>query len=276
LNQSNAGESIALDAELSSVLSEVLAWSARTDRAFDPTVAALVQAWDLRGRGRVPSTGELAAALAATGAGHFRLDAARGTAVRLDPLAGIDEGAWGKGYALDRAAERLADAGVQSALIDLGGQVLARGRDASGLPWTIAIADPRDRARPVVALRLSNVSVSTSGDSERSRDIPGRRIGHLLDPRTGEPAEDFGSVTVVAASGLDADVLSTALFVLGPENGLALSDRLRREGLANEALFLVVQGEALEARTSPGLRGLVLGADPELVHGLAATSWKTP
>lgn len=268
LDDSPAGAALALDAEVVTALSEVFAWSARTGGAFDPTVLPLMRAWDLRGAGRIPSAEELSDALAATGTDRFRLDPRAGTAIRLDPRAGIDEGGWGKGYALDRAALRLREAGVANALIDLGGQVLARGRAGDGATWTIAISHPEARERPVVTLSLSDASASTSGNSERGRRVGGRRIGHVLDPRTGQPASDFGSVTVVAPSALTADILSTALFVLGPEEGLALSARLRSEGIAQEALYLVRRDGALDALASPGFARLVLSTDRAAVRGL--------
>ena len=268
INRSPARAALPVGAELLALLADVFAWAERTDGAFDPTVAPLVRAWDLRGRGRIPSAPELAAARAATGIEHFRLDAAAATVTRLDPDAGIEEGAWGKGYGLDRAAAALKSAGVSDAVLDLGGQVLALGADPDGNPWRVPVADPRDRGRTVAVLGVTGVSVSTSGDSERSREAGGRRIGHILDPRTGEPASDFGSVTVVAPSGLAADVLSTALFVLGPERGLALSERLRRGGVEHEALFLVARGDRLEAAASPGFPSFVSSADPRVVAGL--------
>src|SRR5262249_28720038 len=146
---------------------------------------------------------------------HFTIDPERGEATRLSPDAGIDEGAWGKGYALDSAASRLKQAGVREALLDLGGQLLAVGGAE------VAVAAPRRRHRAAVSLRLADGSISTSANSERGRSAQGRRIGHLLDPQTGEPAPDFGSATAIAPSGLVADILSTAFFVLGPERGLA-------------------------------------------------------
>ena len=248
VNTARPGEPVAVGPELSALLSAVLDWSARTDRAFDPTVLPLVRAWDLRGRGRIPDSALLARAIAATGYGRFRIDAARGEVRRLSPEAGIDEGAWGKGYALDRAAGALRQAGVRSALLDLGGQIFVVGRAG------IAVADPRDRGRPVASLDVADESISTSGNSERRLVVGGRRIGHLLDPRTGQPARDFGSVTVLARSGLVADILSTAFFVLGPEAGLELSEKLRREGFENRALFLVVAGDRIAPRASPGLQ----------------------
>jgi len=272
IDRAPAGEPVAVSRALLDLLTAVFAWIPGTDGAFDPTVAPLVRAWDLRGGGRIPAPAELESARAASGAAHFRLDVAAGTVTRLDPAAGIEEGAWGKGYGLDRAAAALRSAGVSDAVIDLGGQVLAIGTDADGGPWRVPVADPRDRARTVAVLAVTGVSVSTSGDSERSREAGGRRIGHILDPRTGEPAADFGSVTVVAPSGFVADVLSTALFVLGPERGLALSERLRREGVEQQALFLVVRGDRLEAVASPGFSSFVSSADPRAVAGLTTST----
>ena len=247
VNRARPGEPIALDPEISALLAAVFEWSERTAGAFDPTVAPLVRAWDLRGKGRVPAAESLARARAATGCRWFRLDAATGEARRLSAGAGIDEGAWGKGYALDRALEALRRAGVREATLDLGGQVSALGRAA------VAVADPRARDRTAGSLMLADASVSTSGNSERGRVVEGRSIGHLLDPRTGYPAPDFGSATVVAPSGLTADILSTAFFVLGPARGLALSENLRRQGFENRALFLVVENGAMKVLASPGL-----------------------
>jgi thiamine biosynthesis lipoprotein len=243
LNRSAAGEAVAVGGETEKLLEEVMAWSRRTAGAFDPTVLPLVRAWGLRDEGRIPGPEELAGALAAVGGRNFRLDPAAETASRLAPDAGIDEGAWGKGYALDRGAA--AAAGVPEAVLDLGGQVLVRGRRAVG------IADPRHRGRSAASVLVENASLSTSGNSERGKTVSGRRIGHLLDPRTGQPAPDFGSASVLAPSGLVADILSTAFFVLGPRRGLELSESLRRQGFANEVLFLVADGEALEPVASP-------------------------
>lgn len=248
LNAAPAGSSVALPPEISAVLASVFEWAGRTGGAFDPTVLPLVSAWGLRGEGRIPTPAELERALAETGTGHFRIDVRSASARRLSASAGIDEGAWGKGYALDRAAAALREAGVASAVLDLGGQILAIGRAET------AVADPRERGRTIATLDIADCSVSTSGNSERGISIGGRRIGHLLDPRTGRPAPDFGSATAVAPSALVADVLSTAFFVLGPEEGLALSERLRRRGFDNEVLYFIVRDGGVERLASPALK----------------------
>ncbi|MGH9360986.1 MAG: FAD:protein FMN transferase, partial [Thermoanaerobaculia bacterium] len=161
-------------------------------------------------------------------------------AVRLRPGAVIEEGGFGKGAGLALAVDALrASPEVRSAALDLGGQLAFVGnarREA-------LIADPRRRDRPVLALTVEGGSVSTSGDSERP--------GHLLDPRSGVPAEDFGSLTVWTVDPLRADCLSTGLFVLGPEQAVAWAAAHPDV----EVLALVAEGKGLRALATPGLAG---------------------
>ncbi|HEY3203734.1 MAG TPA: FAD:protein FMN transferase [Thermoanaerobaculia bacterium] len=267
LNRAPVGVEVALSPELTRVLADVFAWTPRTDGAFDPTILPLVKAWDLRGSGRIPNASELDAGRRAMGARAFRIDTARGAAVRLDGNAGIDEGAWGKGYALERALELLRKAGATNAMLNLGGEVAAMGKDPEAKDWTVSLAHPRRRQQRVAVLALADSAISTSGNSERAREFGGRTIGHLLDPKTGEPAPDFGSVSVIAPSPFVADVLSTAFFVLGPRKGLSLSERLRGQGVPHETLYLIERGDGLEAAASPGIDAIVVSADPA-VHGL--------
>lgn len=232
VNAAAPGVATSVSPELFTLLKRVFEWTARTGGAFDATVAPLVRTWGLRNGGHVPDSAELLAARRVTGPSLFSFEESSSSVSRRDALAGIDEGAWGKGWALDKAAAAMREAGATSSVLDLGGQILAFGEETS-----VDVADPLERSRTVATLRLKDASASTSGNSERGLVVSGRRIGHLLDPRTGEPASDFGSVTVVAKDGLTADVLSTAFFVLGPGDGMALSERLRAEGVAHEALF---------------------------------------
>jgi thiamine biosynthesis lipoprotein len=254
LNAAAPGVATPVSAELFGVLKNVFEWEEKTGGTFNPAVLPLVTAWGLRTGGRVPDAATLARAREASRPGLFTLEESSLQVTRRTAEAGIDEGAWGKGWALDKAAAAMRAAGATSGVLDLGGQVLAFGEE------TITdAADPRDRALSVGRLRLQGASASTSGNSERGVTVNGRRIGHLLDPHTGNPAPDFGSVTVVAFSGLTADVLSTAFFVLGPEKGLALSEWLRVSGVAHEALFFLEgeKGCRLRVSMSPGMRRLV-------------------
>ncbi len=260
LNGAAPGVPHEVPSTLFDLLRRVFEWKDRTGGAFEPAVAPLVKAWGLRTGGRVPSAAELLRARTAADARLFTFEESSLRVSRLSGAAGIDEGAWGKGWALDRAAEAARAAGATSVVLDLGGQVLASGEAVS-----VAVAHPRNRARTVGTLRLQDGSASTSGNSERGLVVNGRRVGHLLDPRTGEPAPDFGSVSVVAADGLTADVLSTAFFVLGPQDGMALSERLRAAGMPHETLYFFEgeEGQALRVSMSPGMRRLVDLATPD-------------
>ncbi|MDT8340689.1 MAG: FAD:protein FMN transferase [Longimicrobiales bacterium] len=248
LNRAPIGVPQALPTDLATLLETALDWSRRTGGAFDPRVGALVDAWDLRGTGRAPTLEALGRARAAAGDAAFTLG--HGTLARLHPDAWIDAGAFGKGAALAAAADTLRALGVTRAWMDLGGQLLVLGAPA-GDPagWGVRVAHPSDRTRTAAHLRVRDASVATSGASERGVEVDGARLGHILDPRTGAPAPAWGSVTVVDADPVRADVLATALFVLGPEAGLALARTLPDTGV----LFLVTRGRDAEARWNPAL-----------------------
>ena len=235
LNEAPLGEAMRTDQELLGLLVEVESWARRTGRVFEPAVGALVDAWGLRSGGARPDPATLEAARAATGPAALDVSADKGTVTRLRPDAWIDTGGFGKGAALRSAGAVLSARGIPGALLDLGGQLLALGEDGStGGPWRVGVAHPRRRHEPVAHLRLEDVSVATSGNQERAGTAGGEPVGHLLDPRTGRPAPIWGSVTVVAADPLVADVLSTALYVMGPRAGLTWSAQLEDVG----ALFL--------------------------------------
>ena len=210
LNQARGAE-VALDREWLELLFTVLTWTRRTDGAFDPVLGALLKAWGIRTGGRTPSADELARARAASGAALLSLDVERGVARLGHPDASLEEGGFLKGYALDRMARLLEAGGVSDALLDFGGQLLVLGR-----PRPVALSGPDDRHRPTLGFVLHPGSLSSSGTSEHGR--------HILDPHTGLRSPAWGSVSVVAADGLTADILSTALFVMGPERGLVWAD----------------------------------------------------
>lgn len=220
-----------------------------TNGAFDPAVGALVRAWDLRGKGRVPAPAERREAVAAGRMDGLRLDGR--TAVRTRAGLVLEEGGFGKGAGLADALAALSGApGVLRASLNLGGQIAVFDR-GTGERWDVPVADPERRDRAVVSLSIDGGSVSTSGNSERGIEVDGRRLGHVLDPRTGEPAPDFGSLTVWAEDPLRADCLSTGLYVLGPERALAWA--AAHPGV--EVLVLRREGEGLKALASPGLKG---------------------
>jgi FAD:protein FMN transferase len=246
LNSAPAGRSMPLSPALAADLESARRCWEETGGAFDPGVGALVRAWGLRSGGRRPDDEERRAAVAAGGLDGLRLEG--GTAVRERSDLVLEEGGFGKGAGLADALDALAESpGVARASLDLGGQVAVLGER-----WSVPVADPRHRERTVAELTIDGGSVSTSGTSERGR--------HILDPRTGEPAPDFGSVTIWAADPLRADCLSTGLYVLGPER--ALEWAATHPGV--EALVLRPRGNRLEGWASPGLKGRLKTLIPEV------------
>ncbi len=202
-------------------LEESVTMSRRTQGAFDITVAPLISAWDMRGDGRVASQREIEAALARVGSEHLLLSATdRSVRFGVAGMA-LDPGAIGKGYALDAAERVLRARGVGAALLDFGGQIQAIGAPPGQAGWEVDVAHPNDRERGVLTLIVRDVSVSTSGNAERTLMVAGRDIGHIINPRTGQPIPTRDSATVIAPTGTEADAASTAVLVMGRDAGLA-------------------------------------------------------
>jgi thiamine biosynthesis lipoprotein len=223
-----------------------------------------MSAWDTRGKGKVPSAEELEGALEESGIRQFAFDESSCQLTRRAEVL-IDCGSFGKGEALDRMARHAEEHGLAGWMVNLGGQVMvsrsARKAEA------VTIAHPANRFRTWVSVVLSRGSLATSGVSERDRTVGDYRVGHILDPRTGRPAGFGGSVTVWSESARDADILSTALFVLGPEEGLPWAEARRVV-----ACYLIPQASGgIECRMTTGFSDL----QPNLV-GEQGRSAKDP
>jgi thiamine biosynthesis lipoprotein len=221
LSRLNRGEMSAPSAELRSLLDRVTTWRDRTGGAFEPRIRPLVDAWKTRSEGSVPSREVIVAALA-----HIRSGDAP-----------FEEGGFGKGYAIDRM---LATIRAPHVVINFGGQIAVRGESL------VSIADPQHRDRAIVDVTLRNASLSTSSGAEKSFVIGGRRFTHIIDPRSGDALPPRGSVSVIAGDALTADVLSTALYVMGPEEGLRWAN-------ANDvaALFIISPHQIVRSKNFP-------------------------
>jgi thiamine biosynthesis lipoprotein len=236
--------------ELARIVARSLDIGHLTEGAFDVTYAAVGKLWNFKQEPpRVPASAEIEAALAHVGYARVTVDLERST---IDVPSGmrIGLGGIGQGYGADRAMQVLMDLGVESALINVSGDIKALGTK-DGKPWEIAIRHPRDRERVLAVLPVENTCVVTSGDYEKCFELEGRRYHHILDPRTGYPSEGCMSATVVAPDCAAADALATALCVLGPERGLELVERLERV----EALLVDMRGEV---HASSGLRDRIV------------------
>jgi thiamine biosynthesis lipoprotein len=211
LSSLNAHELRVVSPELRDLLRQSVEWAHATGGAFNPLVKPLLDAWRIRDGGAVPDDVALAAATSRADLNNI----AFGESVELRNGAQVEEGAFGKGYALDRMLLVLRSRGATAALINFGGQIASY-----NAPQEVAIADPEHRERPKLSVTLSYGSISTSSGSEKSFAIAGRRFTHIVDPRTGDALPPRGSVSVIHESALVADVLSTALYVMGPAEGV--------------------------------------------------------
>ncbi|MDO3378396.1 FAD:protein FMN transferase [Geoalkalibacter halelectricus] len=215
-----AEQSLAVSTETAEVLALGLEIARRSAGAFDPSLGRLKALWDLEGDApRIPEQAAIAAALEGIGPQALRLEGLR--VYKAHPELVVDLGGIAKGYAVDRAVAVLEQAGIASASVNAGGDLrLLGGRGER--PWRIGIQHPREAGEVLTILELSDRAVVTSGDYERYFEQDGRRYHHIFDPRTGFPADAVQSVTLVADSAMLADALATAVFVLGPRQGLDL------------------------------------------------------
>jgi len=252
-----------LDARTAELLACALGFAARTDGAFDPTVCPMVRAWGFTtGAYRVPDPAELADLRAR---GNYRDVMLAGGVATLGSGMALDFGAIAKGYSADVMADVMRSRGVTSGLISLGGNVRALGAKPDGSPWRVGIRDPERPDRLVGVVSVRDLSVVTSGGYERFFVRDGMRYHHILDPGTGEPARSgLLSVTVISPDGALADALSTALFVMGLDRGLAFW----REERDFEAIFVTEGGEII---ATPGLEGVL--SEPSAEYALRWADW---
>lgn len=238
-----SGVPVLLSGDLQAELDELLEVSKRSNGAFDLTIGAVSRLWNIDegalGSGEtpasaeIPAPAEIAEALSVTGYDKLLSDGADGIA--LPAGMSLDLGAVGKGIACDRLRNYLEQEKVSGAVISVGGSILTYGSKPDGSPWQVGVVDPHDTAALLGTLTLNGEwYVSTSGDYERFIEVDGEIYHHIIDPATGYPADSgLKSVTILCKSGILSDALSTACFVLGKEEGMALA-----ESYGAEALFV--------------------------------------
>jgi thiamine biosynthesis lipoprotein len=224
VNRSGGG---ALPEEVLEVVRTALAVAAESGGAFDPTILALTELWSFDTGGRLPDEDQIERARSRVDYSKVSIDP-DGT-VRLADGVRFDLGGIAKGAVVDLTADHLSALGYEDFLIDAGGDILISGLKQGHTPWRIAIRHPRNSQAVLGVLTLGRkdgrIAVVTSGDYERYFEQDGERYHHILDARTGYPARGLSSVTIIASTCALADALSTAVFVLGPEQGLELLER---------------------------------------------------
>ena len=247
----SSGGGMVCSPDVMDVLRRSQHFARQTSGAFDITLGALTKLWGFPEAQAPPSSARVDSALQHVGYAHLRLDGER---VYLE-RAGLrlDLGAAAKGYAVDRAVEALMAAGLEAGLVEAGGDIRFWGRKPDGRPWRFGVRHPRDPDQTITVEGVGLSSLATSGDYEQFLEHQGRRYHHLLDPFTGYPAGRAVSATAWAGTAMDADILATAFFVMGPEAAVTLAESLPDV----ETLVFYQADDGLQYATSSGLRGHV-------------------
>lgn len=231
MNQAFAkGEAAPIDAELKAMLLQASDYAQRSDQLFNPAVGNLVALWGFHRDTFEPVTPDPAAIAAALKAQPSMEDLVFSeTTVRSrNPAVAIDLGGFAKGWALDKLAQMLHERGIHNALINIGGNVMALG-SKDGQAWKVGLQHPRKPTAMAMIELHDGEAIGTSGDYQRYFELNGKRYAHLIDPRTGQPAEGIEAATVLASAGTQAGAISDAaskpLFVGGVKSAAQYADK---------------------------------------------------
>lgn len=219
VNREAADHPVPVSKELFDLLAACVSYSRQSDGAFDITVGPLMKIWGFyKGSGHLPQPGEVKQAMGQTGYRNIVLDNAKQTVFFTKKDLNLDPGGVGKGYAVDRMVQVLKNDGISIALVSGGGSsIYCLGNppdDPAG--WRVQIKDPHDEFKAVAEVTLKNESLSTSGSYEKFFMAEGKIWSHIMDPRTGYPAQGTLSVSVIAPLTLDSEVWAKPYFILGP------------------------------------------------------------
>ncbi len=256
-NASGGGGWIDVSRDTATVIAEARRAASVSGGGFDVTVGPLVDLWGFgpADRNGVPSDEAISDASAHTGPEAFQFDPARGTIRKTRSQVRLDLSGVAKGHAVDLVAAYLEALGFDRYLIDVGGELKARGRKADGSLWRVGIERPVPGQRLVQrVVAVDGGAIATSGDYRNFFERHGRRYSHTIDPRTGRPVQhQLASVSVLSDRAMSADALSTAMMVLGPEEGFALAERMQLP-----VMFLLRSEDGIVERTTPSFKDRVV------------------
>ncbi len=249
LLNASSGRAVKVHDDVYRLLEKSKDYGVLTHGAFDVTVGPLMLLWKQAGKkGRLPTEQEIRNAKEYVGVGRVEL-LGDGFA-RVPDGVKVDLGGNASGFVADQGADMLRSAGFKDFLIDAGGEVYAAGLACEGRPWRVGVNDPENKGRLAGRVELKDMAVSTSGSYEKYVEINGQKWPHIINPLTGYPERGIVSATVIAPHAVEADMLSTALCVLGPGPGFKLI-----EGLGDGyAAMIMIEGDVakLEEKMTPG------------------------
>lgn len=223
----NPGQAIKVSPETMEVISDALGFSKISGGAFDITIGKLIELWNFEGNREIPpDRDDIVKALEGTGASSVEIDTSSAS-VKTHNDVHLDLGGIAKGYIIDKAGKVLLEKGIKDFIINAGGDMIIRGKKG-GKPWRIGIQHPRNKGEVIAHIDIeeSETAIVTSGDYERFFIYDGKRYHHLLSPVTGYPADELMSVTIKAKNVETADAISTAVFIMGPKEGIKLIESL--------------------------------------------------
>ena len=253
INNTDSTDQLSVSASLMHVLQTARELSRSTRGAFDVTVGPLVNLWGFGPEQEftVPAEEQIKSALHLVGYEKLRLDAAAATLKKSAGGMSIDLSAIAKGYGVDEIADYLDGLQLDNHLVEIGGEIRARGVNAKNVPWQIGIEQPATGEREVrQIIKLDNRAMATSGDYRNYFEHEGTRYSHTIDPRSGRPvSHGLASVTVLHPSTMLADAWATGLLVLGPERGFELA---RQNGLA--AYFIIHNDAGFREESTPAFK----------------------
>jgi FAD:protein FMN transferase len=249
-----------MNPDLKTVLSRSLYFFRIDDKVFDPTIGSVKWLWDFKDGGKIPDPAELSRALKTVDLSKVEI---QGDRFRFTvPGTNLDFGGVAKGYAVDRMADILKKGGAISGLVNAGGNIVTFGKKPGKFnffgikrgekDWVIGVRHPR-KEESILVEPSPYPAVATSGDYERFFMKDGVRYHHILDPKTGQPSRSSISATAWTTNAMDADILSTTLFILGPEKGIEFARKLGNV----EALIFYEKDGRIEKVMTPGLTGRV-------------------
>jgi FAD:protein FMN transferase len=228
INRSAGVGPVHVDKELYDLIYRSIKVSKLTDGAFDISFAPLLKVWKLDATMKaLPSRENIEFAKSKVGYQKIILDPKSQTVFLSEKGMMIGFGGIGQGYVANRCMQIMKDEGIEAGLVNVSGDIITWGTQPDGSAWRVGIADPNNKASIISWLAIKDASVVTSGNYEKFRTINGVRYGHILDPRTGYPAQGVGSVTIMSPDAEICDALATGIFVLGIEKGLALINTLK-------------------------------------------------